>query len=76
MSVVTVDAVKFFYKCNRFVVGFATACIMLSVFVACLDRWAIGKTTQEIEEELYRTIFEVDSLMLTIDTLLNGVKNE
>ena len=53
-------------KLNRFVVGFISACLLITLITACVDQWAIGKSAEELNEELARSIFEVDSLILTI----------
>jgi len=53
-------------KLNRFTVGFITACALLVIITACVDEWAIGKSQEELNEELARSMFEVDSLILTI----------
>ena len=56
-------------KLNRFTVGFITACALLVIITACVDEWAIGKSREELNEEVARSIFEVDSLLQSIQLL-------
>ena len=34
------------------------------VFISCVADWSIGKDIQEIEEEIYKDIFVIDSLIM------------
>ena len=40
------------------------------VFISCVTDWSIGKDIQEIEEEIYRDIFVIDSLILEMKMML------
>ena len=40
------------------------------VFISCVADWSIGKDIQEIEEEIYRDIFVIDSLILEMRMML------
>tara|TARA_Y100000361_G_C10946060_1_gene231280 strand:- start:1 stop:228 length:228 start_codon:yes stop_codon:yes gene_type:complete len=40
------------------------------VFISCVADWSIGKDIQEIEEEIYRDIFVIDSLILEMKMML------
>lgn len=48
--------------------GFAVA-IILSI-LSCEDDFHIGKTEEEIKTELYQTMFEVDSIIMRINYML------
>ena len=40
------------------------------VFISCVTDWSIGKDIQEIEEEIYRDIFVIDSLIMEMKLTL------
>jgi hypothetical protein len=40
------------------------------LFISCVTDWSIGKDIQEIEEEIYRDIFVIDSLILEMKMML------
>ena len=40
------------------------------VFISCVTDWSIGKDIQEIEEEIYRDIFVIDSLIMEMKLAL------
>jgi len=40
------------------------------VFISCVADWSIGKDIQEIEEEIYRDIFIIDSLIMEMKLTL------
>ena len=40
------------------------------VFISCVADWSIGKDIQEIEEEIYKDIFVIDSLIMEIKLTL------
>ena len=40
------------------------------LFISCVTDWSIGKDIQEIEEEIYRDIFVIDSLILEMRMML------
>ena len=48
-------------KLNRFVVGFISACLLITLITACVDQWAIGKSAEELNEELARSILSCSS---------------
>ena len=53
-------------KLNRFIVGFITACALLVIITACVDNWVIDMREEELKEDLAKSMFEVDSLIKTI----------
>jgi hypothetical protein len=53
-------------KLNRFTVGFITACVLLVIITACVDNWVIDMREEELKEDLAKSMFEVDSLIKTI----------
>ena len=53
-----------------------TACTLLVIITACVDKWAIGKSIDEIETELSRDMFIIDSLMMNINMTLDSLSNE
>tara|TARA_R100001198_G_C5227517_1_gene207712 strand:+ start:67 stop:324 length:258 start_codon:yes stop_codon:yes gene_type:complete len=60
----------FFRRIDKFFHG-----MLFTLFISCVFFWAcdsfyFGKSQQEIEEELMRSIFEVDSLMGNIKIIL------
>ena len=40
------------------------------VFISCVADWSIGKDIQEIEEEIYKDIFVIDSLIMEMKLTL------
>ena len=50
-------------KYSWFSIGFFFACLLIVFITACVDNWAIGKSNREIEKELSREMFVVDSLL-------------
>tara|TARA_R100001443_G_scaffold90848_3_gene97360 strand:- start:1833 stop:2090 length:258 start_codon:yes stop_codon:yes gene_type:complete len=60
----------FFRRTGKFYNGVIVALLFVCVFVwACNDIY-FGKSQREIEEELMRSIFEVDSLIMDIKITL------
>lgn len=49
-----------------FSAGFFVACLSVIMVTACVDEWAIGKSREELNEELAKSMFEVDSLIYSI----------
>ena len=40
------------------------------IFISCVADWSIGKDIQEIEEEIYKDIFVIDSLIMEMKLAL------
>tara|TARA_B100001939_G_scaffold347916_1_gene371324 strand:- start:15015 stop:15242 length:228 start_codon:yes stop_codon:yes gene_type:complete len=40
------------------------------VFISCVADWSIGKDIQQIEEEIYKDIFVIDSLIMEMKLTL------
>ena len=40
------------------------------IFISCVADWSIGKDIQEIEEEIYKDIFVIDSLIMEMKLTL------
>ena len=53
-------------KYSWFSIGFFVACLGVIMVTACVDEWAIGKSREELNEELAKSMFEVDSLIQSI----------
>jgi len=64
------DIEKFSNRNYGFFSGFIVACILIGVISACSSEWAIGKDIREIEEELSKEMFVVDSLIADIKIML------
>jgi len=40
------------------------------IFISCVTDWSIGKDIQKIEEEIYKDIFIIDSLIMDMKLTL------
>jgi hypothetical protein len=60
----------FFRRIDKFFHGMLFALFINCVFFWACDSFYFGKSQQQIEEELMRSIFEVDSLMGNIKIIL------
>ena len=60
----------FFRRIDKFFHGMLFALFISCVFFWACDSFYFGKSQQQIEEELMRSIFEVDSLMGNIKIIL------
>jgi len=61
---------SFFRRTGKFYNGVIIALLFVSVFSWACDKFYFGKSHAEIEEELMRSIFEVDSLIMDIKITL------
>tara|TARA_R100000278_G_C5438466_1_gene152831 strand:+ start:251 stop:541 length:291 start_codon:yes stop_codon:yes gene_type:complete len=75
-SVITVNVKRIFSKYNRFSIGFVTSWLFMLLVVSCIDRWAIGKDIDEINEEIARSLFQADSLFMSINAMFDTTKIE
>ena len=58
-------------RIDRFIYGILSSCFIISVlliFITCADEYYLGKS----KEELHREMFEVDSLMRTIQMQIDS----
>jgi|TARA_Y100000310_G_scaffold292587_1_gene321473 hypothetical protein len=58
-------------RIDRFIYGILSSCFIISVlliFITCADEYYLGKS----KEELHREMFEVDSLIKTIQMQLDS----
>ena len=58
-------------RIDRFLYGVLSSCLTVSVllvFITCADEYYLGKS----KEELYKEMFEVDSLIKTIQMQLDS----
>jgi hypothetical protein len=51
---------------NKFFYGFLSACLLMIIFVSCADEFYFGKSKEDLNEELVRSMFELDSLMMNM----------
>ena len=59
-------------RCNKFFHGFYFGLLLIGLFTWACDHFYIGKSAEEIEAELTRSMFEVDSLFRTIEYMLDS----
>ena len=61
---------KFTYRFDSFFNGMFFTAFLVCVFFWACDNFYIGKSQEEIEEELMQSMFEVDSLIGNIKIIL------
>ena len=61
---------KIINRVIRFPFASAIVAFVSIVFISCVADWSIGKDIQEIEEEIYRDIFVIDSLIMEMKLTL------
>jgi hypothetical protein len=61
---------KFTYRFDSFFNGVFITALLVCVFAWACDNFYIGKSQEEIEEELMQSMFEVDSLIGNIKIIL------
>jgi hypothetical protein len=61
---------KFTYRFDSFFNGMLVTALLVCVFAWACDNFYIGKSQEEIEEELMQSMFEVDSLIGNIKIIL------
>ena len=66
MNAVVAVAVRMTERFNKFFYGFLSACLLMIIFVSCADEFYFGKSKEDLNEELVRSMFELDSLMMNM----------
>ena len=61
---------KIINRVIRFPFTSAIITLVSIIFISCVADWSIGKDIQEIEEEIYRDIFVIDSLIMEMKLTL------
>ena len=61
---------KFIFRFNSFFNGMFFTALFIGLFSWACDNFYIGKSQEEIEEELMQSMFEVDSLIGNIKIIL------
>ena len=64
---------KFLSKIDRFYIGFYMACFITitSIMIAsCSEEFYFGKTLDELNAEMTKTMFKTDSLLMDINATL------
>ena len=63
---------KLFRRFNKFSSGMFFTVVFISLFFWACDNFYFGKSQEDIEKELARDMFVVDSLMRTIELYLDS----
>lgn len=63
-----------FSRFNKFYHGFAFAIILILAFIVSCDGYYMGKSREEINQELSEIIFETDSILLDLKWHLDSLE--
>ena len=66
MNAVAVAVVRMPERFNKFFYGFLSACLLMIIFVSCADEFYFGKSKEDLNKELARSMFELDSLIMNM----------
>ena len=64
MNAVAVAVARMTERFNKFFYGFLSACLLMIIFVSCADEFYFGKSKEDLNKELARSMFELDSLIM------------
>jgi len=64
VNAVAVAVVRMTERFNKFFYGFLSACLLMIIFVSCADEFYFGKSKEDLNKELARSMFELDSLIM------------
>ena len=66
MNAVAVVVARMTERFNKFFYGFLSACLLTIIFVSCADEFYFGKSKEDLNKELARSMFELDSLIMNM----------
>ena len=66
MNAAAVAVVRMTKRFNKFFYGFLSACLLMIIFVSCADEFYFGKSKEDLNKELARSMFELDSLIMNM----------
>lgn len=66
MNAVVAVVARMNERFNKFFYGFLSACLLMIIFVSCADEFYFGKSKEDLNKELARSMFELDSLIMNM----------